>query len=113
MQKKHLARFEKGAAIIMVCSLIRKSRKRLVRDVFTTFTSHAGVVNDVSETDRIVRRKGEALIRSAHRLCFCEFQTSIFYQQDDKWSEKLLYMYVKQSLHSGRAPDASSASIPL
>ena len=36
---------------IFVRSLPTKSRKRLARDVFDTFTTHAGLVHDVTNTD--------------------------------------------------------------
>ena len=57
---------------MLVRSLPMKSRKRLARDAFNTFTAHSSLAHDVTDTECRAQTGG------THNRVFRDFKTSIF-----------------------------------
>jgi len=100
------------SAAILVCSLKKKSRKRLACDVLHTFTTNAGIVYDLSFEKEEQKKAGLwcTSYKCWHFLwhhwyrqlsaqwqcsqwCFCNFQMTVCTEQDRKLSEKQLCVY--------------------
>ena len=74
-------------ASMLIHFLRMKSKKRLARDVFNTFATHASLISDVTDIDCSVQTG------SSRGRVFSEFQTSSFDKQDEKLCSKLFCVY--------------------